>query len=250
MMSNSNAYKWTSTGITHVGMVRQLNEDQVLDMPEIGLWVVADGMGGHEAGEVASNMIVDRLKTLTSSERVSDSVNQVEDILLEVNDTLIEMATKDGEEKTIGSTVVALIAHKNHCVCIWAGDSRAYRFRDGMLKQISQDHSHVEELIEQGVIDRSEAATHPAANVITRAVGAHDVLYLDVEIQEIVAGDRYLLSSDGLDKEVTEEEMAKHLAEGDTNEACNNLINLTLERGSRDNVTVIVIDFEKNEASA
>jgi len=247
MMSNSSPFKWMSTGITHVGMVRQLNEDAVLDMSEIGLWVVADGMGGHEAGEVASTMIVDRLKSLSACERISDSVNQVEDILLDVNDKLIKMATLDGEEKTIGSTVVGLIAHKKHCVCIWAGDSRAYRFRDGMLKQISQDHSHVEELIEQGVIDRSEAATHPAANVITRAVGAHDTLYLDVEIQEIVAGDRYLLSSDGLDKEVTEEEMARYLAEGDCSEACNNLINLTLERGSRDNVTVIVIDFEKNE---
>lgn len=244
-MSLQSDFQWTSAAITDVGKIRKINEDACLEIPDSGLWVVADGMGGHHAGDVASGMIVDSLQGVGKHDRLSEFVSDVEDRLLDVNRRLIHQAAQSEEPTTIGSTVVALLAFRRHCVCLWAGDSRAYRYRNGQLKRISQDHSEVEKLIEQGQLLREDAASHPEANVITRAVGASEDLYVDVELQELQNGDRFLLCSDGLDKEVTEEEISMSLAKGTCQEACQELVQLTLERGSRDNVTVIVIQFDQ-----
>ena len=240
---NTKRLSWSSTGITNTGKVRKHNEDSMLERPEIGLWVVADGMGGHAAGDVASQMIVSSLKKVHEGIELNRYINDIEDRLIEVNKRLLEKAKESGKRTTIGSTIVALVAYNNYCVYIWAGDSRLYRLRDGQLRQITTDHSQVEMYVEKGLITREEAAVHPHGNMITRAVGATDDLFLDMDIQEMQSKDRYLLCSDGLTKHITDFEIEDILSEGNHAEICETLIDLTLERGAGDNVTAIVVDI-------
>ena len=211
---NSVGFQWSSAMQTDVGKVRKINEDAGAAFPEKGLWVVADGMGGHDAGDFASRSIVDSLALLDNPGSLSEFVDTVDDCLKEVNRRLIDEAASRGAGTTIGSTVVVLLAHQQHCACIWAGDSRIYRLRDGSLQAVSRDHSQVMELVEQGLLLMEDAESHPAANVVTRAVGAAEDLYFDVEVQELRDGDRYLLCSDGLTKEVSEAEIRQYMQSG------------------------------------
>jgi serine/threonine protein phosphatase PrpC len=139
--------------------------------------------------------------------------------------------------------VAALLAVGGYAISAWAGDSRVYRLRGGVLEQVSRDHSEVEELIDQGVLSRATAEDHPAANVITRAVGGAEDLYLDLELLQLQNLDRFLLCSDGLYKELTEQEIAVLLADGDCKEACSQLLGTALSRKCTDNVTALVVDF-------
>jgi len=240
---NSVGFQWSSAMQTDVGKVRKINEDAGAAFPEKGLWVVADGMGGHDAGDFASRSIVDSLALLDNPGSLSEFVDTVDDCLKEVNRRLIDEAASRGAGTTIGSTVVVLLAHQQHCACIWAGDSRIYRLRDGSLQAVSRDHSQVMELVEQGLLLMEDAESHPAANVVTRAVGAAEDLYFDVEVQELRDGDRYLLCSDGLTKEVSEAEIRQYMQSGSCQDVCTGLVGLVLGRGSRDNVTVVSVDF-------
>ncbi|MEM9058186.1 MAG: protein phosphatase 2C domain-containing protein [Pseudomonadota bacterium] len=240
-------YTWQSASLSNVGKVRKINEDAYLDLPHKGLWVVADGMGGHDAGDVASSMIVESLGEVGEYARPSDFLNDVEDRLFAVNRRLFDIASQSEERITIGSTVVAMLAFGNYSLSVWAGDSRTYRLRDGRLRQITRDHSQVEEMVEQGEIARENAEDHPLANVITRAVGGSESLYLDLKLQELKDGDRYLLCSDGLYKDVMPDEISACLATGSCADACTALIDLVLEREAADNVTVAVIDFAEAE---
>ena len=242
-MSDAAPFNWVSSSCTDVGMVRQINEDACLELPELGLWVVADGMGGHSAGDVASSMIVDTLGEQAAPTSLSEFVTRVEETLLEVNTRLRDIAAKK-ETSTVGSTVAALITYGAHGVCLWAGDSRVYRLRDLRLERVSQDHALVEELVERGVLTREQAATHPQANLVTRAVGATDVLYVDMEIFELRHGDVFVLCSDGLDKEVEEDEIAEVLMRENDQSLSDTLVDLALSRGSRDNVTVIAVEIQ------
>lgn len=244
-MSNSTVIRWTSTAASHVGKVRQINEDSYLDREDLHLWVIADGMGGHHAGDVASQAIVQCLDEITPRKRLSTYIDEIEDRLISVNQKLRQLAAEHDDNRTIGSTVVSMIALNDYFALLWAGDSRAYRARNGSFAQLTRDHSQVEELVERGIILREEAESHPASNVITRAVGATDQLYVDVDIDKAEAGDVFLLCSDGLYKHVNDEEIAQLLREKDTSEACRSLIDLTLQRGATDNVTIVVIKAEQ-----
>lgn len=241
---SSNSLSWSSFGITDVGKVRKHNEDSMLDKPEIGLWVVADGMGGHEAGDVASQMIVSSLGKIHEGITLDRYIDDIEDRILKVNERLIAKACESEKNVTIGSTVVGMLAYNKLCTFFWAGDSRLYRLRDGSLGQLTTDHSQVEIYIEQGLINRQQAATHPHGNMITRAVGAAEDLFIDFDIQEMQSGDRYMLCSDGLTKHLEDIEFEEMLSEGSVEEACKELTALTLERGAGDNVTTIVIDVD------
>jgi serine/threonine protein phosphatase PrpC len=137
-----------------------------------------------------------------------------------------------------------LQTYDKFCIYIWAGDSRLYRLRDNSLQQITIDHSQVEQYVEQGLITREEALVHPHGNMITRAVGATEELFLDMDIQEIKKGDRFMLCSDGLTKHITDPEIEKFLRHGNAEECCTKLIETTLSRGAGDNVTSIVVDIE------
>lgn len=244
-MNNSPSFKWLSASVTNVGNVRKINEDSCLDLPSRGLWVVADGMGGHAAGDIASQMIVETLRQVPAVDKLSSFVDVVEDGLLDANRKLYEMSISGPEQRVIGSTVAALLAFENHCICAWAGDSRVYRLRDGMFEQVTRDHSEVEEMIEQGLITPEAAAVHPSANIITRAVGGADNLHIDLELYELQSRDRFLVCSDGLYKELSDDEMQERLASGNCKQICQSLVSTALERECADNVTVVAVEFDQ-----
>lgn len=240
-------FRWRSASRSEVGNVRKLNEDACLDMPARGLWVVADGMGGHEAGDVASQMVVSELGRIDSHDSFSEYVNDVEDRVLSVNQRLYSMAHQGDEEKVIGCTLAGMLAFGAHCVSVWVGDSRVYRLRDGHLKQITRDHSEVQEMVSRGEISEAEAESHPASNVITRAVGGVERLFLDLTVERLEDGDRYLICSDGLYKDLDPREIEEFLEPGDCFDACTELIEASLSRDCLDNVTVVVVDFKQLE---
>jgi len=235
-------FHWSSGAKTDRGHVRKVNEDNFLELPEKGLWVVADGMGGYEAGDISSQAITDALKNLEQvPSPLSAFVDDIESRLTEVNKDLHERTLK--HSRVIGSTVVALLALEKHCIVMWAGDSRAYRYRADKLKQLTQDHSQIEELIEKGVLSPKEIEHYPS-NVITRAVGAKAELILDLDINTMQKGDIFLLCSDGLYREISEKEMSKHLSQipkKSCQEIAEALVNLVLEGQAKDNITAIVI---------
>ena len=244
-------FQWTSATLTHAGKVRRINEDACLELPWKGLWVVADGMGGHSAGDVASQMLVHVLSEVNSHNEPGDMLDEVEDRLIGVNDKLFNMCDDDGNPKTIGCTVAALLAFNGFVLCVWAGDSRVYRYRNSKLQQISRDHSQVEELVERGEILREDAEAHPLANVITRAVGGSENFQLDVEFEPLEDGDRYLLCSDGLLKDLDAAGIAECLAIESCAEAARTLVQRVLEGEAADNVSVAVVDFSfANEAAS
>ncbi len=236
------ALDWVSTARTDVGKVRDHNEDAMLDRPDLGVWVVADGMGGHSAGDLASGMIVDRLGAIDPPQDLNQLIDTAENIVIEVNTELRKIA-REREAHMIGSTIVSLLAVDEYAVCMWAGDSRLYRLRSGKLIQVSSDHALVAELLERGVITAEQAVNHPQGNLVTRAVGASDNLHLDLEIIRLRPGDRLLLCSDGLDKEVNDDEIQQAMLDTPEGGFANSLVELALERGSRDNVTVIGVEI-------
>lgn len=241
-MNHGAEISWTSSSRTDVGMVREINEDACLERPDIGLWVVADGMGGHTAGDVASSMICGSLNEITPGPELPEFIDEVERRLLEVNASLREIASNK-EAQTVGSTVAAMVAMDRHAVCVWAGDSRVYRCRAGQIIQVTQDHALVEELVEKGILTREQAASHPQGNLVTRAVGATDNLKLDMEIVELQPGDVFVLCSDGLDKEMEPDEILEVVERENDRPLSDMLVDLALSRGSRDNVTVVAVQI-------
>ncbi len=239
-MSATEHYCYGSAAATDVGSVRTLNEDAWLDRPDLGLWAVADGMGGHEAGDYASRAIVHALHDLDPPANAPEFLSAVGDCLATVNAGLRSAAAERGVA-LIGSTVVALLIFDGHFACLWAGDSRLYRLRDGGLDQITKDHSQVQELVDSGVIDADAAERHPAANVITRAVGAGDVLDLDLRQGRIEPGDLFLLCSDGLFKALPEREIAAILASNPVETGAQCLVERALAAHASDNVTAVIV---------
>jgi len=239
-------FRWASANRSDVGNERQINEDACLDLSERGLWVVADGMGGHAAGDVASQMLVSKLSGVGTHDKLSEFVDDVEDRVLEVNRRLYDMAVNGAEAKVMGTTLAALLAQKQYVVCMWVGDSRVYRLREGeLLKQLTTDHSEVEEMIAQGKLDEESALNHPSANIVTRAVGGLEHVYVDLELDELENRDRFLICSDGLFKDLSEDEIEKLLGEGSCTDACDALIETVLTRECADNVTAIVVEFSE-----
>ena len=241
----NSALSWHSYGITNVGKIREYNEDSLLQRSEVGMWAVADGMGGHHAGDVASQMIVNTLDKVHEGQPLHRFIDDIENRLVLVNEKLIKKADESYVPTTIGSTVAIMVACGRFCVYLWAGDSRLYRQRDGELRQLTTDHSQVQHYIELGLINPEEATKHPHRNIITRAVGATKKFFLDMDIQEMREGDRYLLCSDGLTKHLADNELEDILHQGSaaTERICWELIELTLLRGASDNVTAIIIDI-------
>ncbi len=235
---------------TDVGRVRSLNEDAFLDRTEIGLWVVADGMGGHAAGDFASRTIVDGLEQIAPPSDGSAFLREVEDRIQIAHAALRRESDARGSGGIIGSTVVVLIAWNRHYACVWAGDSRLYLLRDGVLRQVSRDHSLVQDLVEAGELAPEQAESHPQANVVTRAVGAVEDLVLDKTHQLIAIGDVFLLCSDGLTRHVSDPEIAVVLTGEAAPEVAQVLIDLALERGARDNVTAVVVRCELEDGAS
>lgn len=216
-----------------------------MSSPDDGLWAVADGMGGHEAGDVASQMVTQALKQLHRADNFSVFVDQIEDALVTVNHAIRDHAAKEFGGRMMGSTVVVMAAGKGYGACVWAGDSRLYHLRDGELRQISRDHSQVQSLIDAGVLSEEEAESHPNSNVITKAIGGAPGLVVDVVLFDIRPGDRFLLCSDGLYNEVDKRGLAQGLSLATVDEAARKLLTDALENGARDNVSVIVVGADE-----
>lgn len=230
-------------GATHQGMVRKHNEDNLLLRPEAGLWMVADGVGGAQAGDWASAQIVDVLQDMpvpaTAPEFLANAVARLEDS----NQRMVKRAAERGGGMT-ASTVVLLLTHGVHYTCLWAGDSRCYLLRDGVMTQITHDHSEVQELIDAGALSPEEAERYPRANVITRALGVGPRVQLDRVAGRLQAGDRFLLCTDGLSRMVSDAEIAALLTEADINAVPSSLIAAALSAGGHDNVTVMLVACE------
>lgn len=226
---------------TDVGLKRKINEDAMMVRTERGMWAVADGMGGHDAGEVASGKIAEALASLPIVYSLQETVDNALAALRRVNYELIALARGGGQPRTIGSTVVGLAISGDEFRCFWAGDSRAYRIRAGRITQLSRDHSLVHDLVLAGMLSEAEARVHPNANVVTRAVGVSEELQVDVVSGDVREGDIFLLASDGLTRVVEDDEIAEELVSKRLADAADRLIELVMERGAPDNVSLIIV---------
>ncbi len=234
---------------TDVGLVRKVNEDSLLARPDIGLWAVADGMGGHQAGDLASQTIVEQLGRLSDRLTPGELLKAARGAVHDAHDKLREESTRRAGAM-LGSTVVVLILTDGHFACLWAGDSRLYLLRDGELSIVTRDHSLVADLVESGDLTWEEAEKHPQANVITRAVGAVDHLELDKRHGEIKPGDRFLICSDGLSRYADEAAIGAILSAGAVEEVSDQLIQLAIEGGGADNITAIAVEIPGGRQAA
>ena len=229
---------------TDVGLKRARNEDSLLARPEVGLWAVADGMGGHGGGDVASRMAVDALKHIPFGPTAPARLAAVEAAVLAANGEMRAYAESQGKS-VMGTTLVAILIFGQHFACLWCGDSRAYLLRRGAIRQLTRDHSETQDLVDRGVLDKEEAKTWPRRSVLTRALGATETPMLDLVSDRIAPGDAFLLCSDGLTNHCEDSEIAAALSFPDPQAACDRLIGLTLQRGASDNVTAVVVRCEE-----
>ena len=238
-------YQYLSFGISDQGKVRDHNEDAFLDKNQQAIWVVADGAGGHESGEVASNMIVEALANIAQIQPLHQAVNDITQRLSYVNSQLIRLSGGEDSKQLIASTVCILIIRKNKCLCLWSGDSRIYLYRNNSLRLLSRDHNRVDEFIAAG-FDETALETHPVAQQLIHAIGVSEPLFLDKQLAEIQENDLFLLCSDGLYKELTEAEIAQYLTEKrHVTKTVKGLMKQTLQRGARDNVTVLAVEVSR-----
>jgi len=232
--------KWGSA--SDVGRIRRLNEDSYLVAPS--LFVVADGMGGHAAGEVASELAIAELRTLADQTTIS-----AEDItagLWRANERILKAGAARYDQFGMGTTVTGLAvvsaAGADHWAVFNVGDSRVYRFAGGILGQLTVDHSEVEELVAAGYLLREEARNHPRRNVVTRSLGSDPAPVPDIWVLPPRVGDRFVICSDGLTTEVEDADIARVMFDGDDPQrAADELVRRANESGGRDNVTVIVV---------
>jgi len=236
-------HTWRSAGLTHKGKVRARNEDAFLDRPERGLWVVADGMGGHQAGDLASQMVVAGLDELCLEGDFDEQLRQVRQCLHWVNRRLGEEMTvvADRSDNIMGSTVVALLLQDNRAACIWAGDSRCYLWRGNRLFQLTRDHSLKQQWINDNSMSPEEASQRAGANALTRALGASEQLKLEVLELEVRHGDTFLLCSDGLYNGISDEALGKALAMQLPGIALERMFENVLRGRASDNLTGVVI---------
>ena len=230
---------------TDVGRVRAHNEDSAL--AEGSVFVVADGMGGHAAGEVASGIVVDTMRELVARDDLtSDDVPRQ---LLLANERIREAVSAHPEQKGMGTTATGIVlvtaGGSDHWVVFNVGDSRVYRWIDGTLSQLTVDHSEVQELVDAGVITEAEARVHPARNVVTRSLGTDYAYQADTWVLPPYAGERFVICSDGLTNELTDEQVREILQTNpDPQAAADELVRAALESGGKDNVTVVVVNLD------
>lgn len=231
-----------SSATTHTGMVRQLNEDSYLCRDDIGLWAVADGMGGHEAGDLASQTVTRLLDDVSGSQDLDTLLATTREALDRANAELVGMDDQFSPDRVPGSTVAVLLILGDQGAVAWAGDSRVYRLREGEAVQLTRDHSHVQELVDQQLISPEEAESHPMANVITRAVGIDEPLEVETARLDVMPGDRFLLCSDGLSRLLSLAEIQDLMDTSQRKESVQSLLHTALVRGAPDNVTVLAVE--------
>ena len=243
LSQSASCFNVISHGVTDTGHVRTKNEDSILLLPEESAWVVADGMGGHHAGDFASQTITQNMGLFKQQPALNDSILLMEENLINSNAIIRKKALKLGKNATIGSTVVATYIWGKFIFAFWAGDSRLYRHRDDQLVRLTEDHSYVEELVKMGKIEAKDAESHPASNVVLKAVGIDDDFRVDFSYFEMQDDDIYIICSDGLYKDLNESKISDIIQ---TNKDDLPLLNQTLlssslDAGGSDNTSIITI---------
>ncbi len=239
--------RFDAAGKTDVGRVREINEDSFGMDAERGIFLVADGMGGHQAGEIASRLLVEKaLERYAAGFNPRLKEKEIRDLLAEgirkANRAIVDLAETDRAKRGMGSTVVALLFDEKRYYIGWVGDSRVYLMRKGELKRLTKDHSRVQALVDAGVITAAEALKHPNRNEITRAVGVRPEVEVDVVSDKAREGDVFLLCTDGVFGDMADEEFRGNISSGDqAGEMASALITRANERGGEDNATVIVV---------
>ncbi|MDH3760511.1 MAG: protein phosphatase 2C domain-containing protein [Gammaproteobacteria bacterium] len=244
------SFQINSHGVTDTGHVRTKNEDSILVHDDENVWIVADGMGGHHAGDFASQTITNNLSLFKQHASLDDSILLLEENILNSNSIIRKKSFKLGRNATIGSTVVCVYVWKNFLFTFWAGDSRLYRYRDSTLERLTEDHSYVEELVRMGKIEAKDAEEHPAANVVLKAVGIDDNLRMDFDYFEMQEGDIYIICSDGLYKDLEEERLTPIIESNLDNmtKLSEALLASSLDAGGTDNTSIIAMKICQKEA--
>lgn len=221
-------------GLTHKGLVRERNEDSILTDPSGVLWAVADGMGGYGHGDVASDIVIEKLSQLPDNTLAPQAVRA------QLHAANAEILAQTQSGKQMGSTVVAMLVQNYAATISWVGDCRAYMLRGRSLRLLTRDHTVVQDMIEQGLLGNDERENHPERHVVTRAVGVEREVDIDTITLPLIAGDRIVLCSDGLTACIGDQHIAELLAAATTPEiACETLMIAALEGGAPDNVSII-----------
>ena len=230
-----------------VGIVRVLNEDYAsyIEEDDYKLYIVADGMGGHNAGEVASEMAVNAVKSYVKYNYKNYGDDVLERAIIFANEKIYDKAREDSEYQGMGTTLVAALVYENRVIVANVGDSSCFGIDNNDIIKITKDHSLVQELIDCGSITEEEGRNHPKKNVITRALGTSNLVKVDIFKIDINIYNKYLLCTDGLSNEVLKEEILMEINDiSDYNTACDKLVLLAKNRGGRDNITVLLFGGE------
>ena len=251
-LRSMNAQYFQTSARSAVGLIRQGNEDSGFVSSQ--LIAVADGMGGHAAGEVASTIAVQVLASLTPT--LTDSYideESVEDLLMNslhsIDAGIAEAVDESPEKRGMGTTLTALLIRGDNIALLHVGDSRCYRLRGNAIEQLSNDHTVVQELLDQGAISATEAIDHPQRSMLTQALRGEGDTTPVLQMYSVKKGDRYLLCSDGLSGVLTEKEIKMALKKSDKDEAVKFLIDATYINGAPDNVTVLIADIVQSESN-
>jgi protein phosphatase len=230
-------------GLTDVGRRRENNQDQLLVDEERDVYAIADGMGGHAAGEVASSIAIQALAETINGQAQQEANQLLVEAFQEGNRRICESVLARGEWRGMGTTIVALARRGDRAIIGHVGDSRGYVLRNGELVQLTHDHSWVAEQVRMGLLTAAEASTHPMRNIVTRAMGNREELEVDVSEQPIHPGDVFLLCSDGLNSMIGDDQIRRILEaqRDDPAAACRELIRAANDKGGDDNITVIVV---------
>lgn len=231
-------FRIEDTSASHVGNVRRQNEDSHYSAHDHAVWVVADGMGGHENGKMASEALAKSVSSVNLPEAIGPACEALSDAIASANQDIYLQGRQFGVQ--MGTTVVALVLRGHDFGVLWAGDSRAYVFRDDTLILLTRDHTQVEDMVERGLLSTQEAADHPMKHVLSRAVGVQEALAVDAICDRVLPRDIFLLCTDGLHGVVDESEIAAMLRQRGPS-AADALIAASLERGGPDNVTVTLV---------
>ena len=226
---------------THTGSVRTENQDALICRDDIGVYAIADGAGGHNHGRQAANTVIEALAGIPAELASVGRLSEVRRRLHEAHHILLHGGSEASMGRIMASTVAVLLLDLRHFVCLWAGDSRIYLWRENTLLQLTRDHSLVQEMMDAGVLHPTAARVHPKANVITRAVGAGlEDLRMEKRTGELHPGDRFLLCSDGLNKTMRDDEIQRFLV--GSGDVAAMMLETALRRRARDNISIIVVN--------
>ena len=249
-MARLNGFQpWRTAALSHVGRKRAENQDCWLDRPDLGLWAVADGMGGHADGRIASRTVCRELGRVATLGTLVEVTTAVDRAIATANTDLLARAASTSPGTVIGTTVAALFIHSGYAVCVWCGDSRVHLVRRGEAFLLTRDHTPLQDMLDRGEIDYDEARGHRASCVVSRAVGVEHVAEIDHLAVEAQANDRFLLCTDGISRHVTVGELAG-LAGCEPERTVRNVVDLAKMRGATDDVTAVAVNLPADELPA